>query len=206
MLARDDRAMQSAARRARSAPGAPAACHGIPPDHLVDRSRGHSGPRTCRGDAPRAGHRDPRQALLYLPFRYDDLSEILARPSPGRREAVSPGSGGGHPVRARLRASAAADDRPDRGRQRLRGCRVVRPAVRRAADRSGRRDHRVRQGETGRRRAQFQSPEFSPAGRLRFIPLGLCRYTGSPRVSPSGVAASSWRACWPPRFPGWKTR
>lgn len=159
MLARYDRAMQSGAR--------PIAPRAVTPEQL-DRPIREVLPELRGGlsTLERLGIRTPREALLYLPFRYDDFSDLrrLADLEPGHKQS------------ARVRVDDIRSE-PSFGRRPARTIAQLSDASGSAeAIWFGRRfiDRRLRPGDavvvSGKVtaqgwRMQFANPEFSPATR-----------------------------------------
>ena len=158
MLARYDRAMQSAVRRA-PVP--------LSPDEL-DLPIRVALPELARGAAAltRLGIATPRQALLYLPFRYDDFSDLrpLGSLVPDEKQSarvridevrIEPGFG-----RRPQRVIAQLSDDSGSAEAIWFGRRYVENRLEKGAE-------FVVSGKVAFRgwRPQFTSPEFSPVGR-----------------------------------------
>jgi ATP-dependent DNA helicase RecG len=168
MLARYDRAMQSGPRRAATATRRT----GIPPRTVtperLDEPIREAMPDLSGGLATlaRLGVRTPRDALMYLPFRYDDFSDLrrLADLNPGQKQSAR--------VRVEdIRAEPGFGRRPPRTIAQLSDASGSAEAIwfgRRFIDRRLRPgDEIVVSGKVAAQgwRMQFANPEFSPATR-----------------------------------------
>ncbi len=168
MLARYDRAMQSGPRRAATAPRRT----GIPPRTVtperLDEPIREAMPDLSGGLATlaRLGIRTPRDALMYLPFRYDDFSDLrrLADLNPGQKQSAR--------VRVDdIRAEPGFGRRPPRTIAQLSDASGSAEAIwfgRRFIDRRLRPgDEIMVSGKVAAQgwRMQFANPEFSPATR-----------------------------------------
>ena len=168
MLARYDRAMQSGPRRSATA----ARRTGIPPravtSERLDQPIREVLPELGSGLATliRLGIHTPRQALLYLPFRYDDFSDLrrLADLNPGHKQSArvrvedirsEPGFG-----RRAPRTIAQLSDASGSAEAIWFGRRFIERRLRAG-------DEIVVSGKVAAQgwRMQFANPEFSPATR-----------------------------------------
>ena len=182
--------MQSAGRRAPEP---------LAPDELTSRSA-RSLPELARGAGTlgRLGIGTPRQALFYLPFRYDDFSDLrtLGDLVPDEKQSarvrvveVNVGAG--------IRPAPAAGDRSALRSDRHRRGDLVRTSLRRAAPGAGGRDRGERQGHLPWLAAAVHLPGVL-AGRARIGPhrAGRAGLPPGGRASRSAGCASCWPASW----------